>query len=67
MLHEKKKINWDRFFQAFTDEDQAFNFPIKYPAIDLDRSTKQSFYITSGILAGGMILAALIVANAKKK
>jgi hypothetical protein len=67
MLHEKKKINWDRFFQAFTDEDQAFNFPIKYPAIDLDRSTKQSFYLTSGILAGGMILAALIVANAKKK
>jgi hypothetical protein len=67
MLHEKKKINWDRFFQAFTDENQAFNFPIKYPAIDLDRSTKQSFYITSSILAGGMILAALIVANAKKK
>lgn len=67
MLHEKKKINWDRFFQAFTDEDAAFNFPIKYPAIDLDRATKQSLYITSGILAGGMILAALIVANAKKK
>lgn len=67
MLHEKKKINWDRFFQAFTDEDQAFNFPIKYPAIDLDRSTKQSFYVTASILAGGMILGALIVANAKKK
>lgn len=67
MLHEKKKINWDRFFQAFTDEDQAFNFPIKYPAIDLDRATKQSFYVTASILAGGMILGALIVANAKKK
>lgn len=67
MLHEKNKINWDRFFEAFTNPDQAFNFPIKYPAIDLDRSTKQSLYLTSGILAGGMILAALIVANAKKK
>ena len=67
MLHEKKKINWDRFFQAFTDEDQAFNFPIKYPAIDLDKSTKQNFILVAGIIAGGLVISALIKANAGKK
>ena len=59
MLHEK--IDWQRFLQALTDEDKAFNFPIKYPAIDLDKATKQSLYITAGILAGGMILTAVIL------
>ena len=32
----------DRLVKAFTDEDQAFNFPIKYPALDLDKPTKQA-------------------------
>jgi len=67
MLSQNEKINWQRFLQALTDEDKAFNFPVKYPAIDLDKSTKQSFYITSGIIAGGLIVAALIVSNAKKR
>jgi hypothetical protein len=67
MLHENQKIDWGRFIQALTDEDKAFNFPIKYPAIDLDKSTKQSFYITASILAGGMILGALIYSSAKKR
>jgi hypothetical protein len=67
MLSQNEKINWQRFLQALTDEDKAFNFPVKYPAIDLDKSTKQSFYITSSIIAGGLILAALIVSNAKKR
>lgn len=65
MLHEK--IDWQRFLQALTDEDKAFNFPIKYPAIDLDKSTKQSLYVTASILAGGLIVAALIVSNRGKK
>jgi hypothetical protein len=67
MLSQNEKINWQRFLQALTDEDKAFNFPVKYPAIDLDKSTKQSLYITSGIIAGGLILAAFIVANGKKR
>jgi hypothetical protein len=67
MLHEKEKIDWSRFIQALTDEDKAFNFPVKYPAIDLDKSTKQSFYLTATILAGGMILGALILRGAKKR
>lgn len=52
---------YERLGKAFTDEDSAFNFPIKYPAIDLDKATKQSLYITAGILAGGMILTAVIL------
>lgn len=59
-MNEPKKINLDRLFAAFTDEDAAFNFPIKYPAIDLDKPTKQMFYLTAGILAAGLIAAALI-------
>ena len=67
MLHEKEKIDWSRFIQALTDEDKAFNFPVKYPASDLDKSTKQSLYLTATILAGGMILGALILRGAKKR
>jgi len=66
-MNEKEKIDWQRFIQALKNEDAALNFPIKYPAIDLDKSTKQSFYVTAGIIAGGFILSALIYANVKKK
>jgi hypothetical protein len=65
-MNENNKIDWGRFIEALTNEDKAFNFPIKYPAIDLDKATKQSFYITAGIIAGGMILTAFIL-NAKKR
>ena len=60
---DQKKFDWQRLVNALTDEDQALNFPIKYPAIDLDRPTKQMFYITAGILAAGLIAAALISKN----
>lgn len=66
-MNENTKIDWQRFIQALTNEDAAFNFPVKYPAIDLDKATKQSFYITAGILAAGMVLTAVIISNAKKK
>lgn len=66
-MADNNKIDWGRFVEALTNEDKAFNFPIKYPAIDLDKATKQSFYITAGIIAGGMILTALILSNAKKR
>ena len=54
-----------RFGQAFTDEDAAFNFPIKYPAIDLDKPTKEALYKTAGIIAGGLIVMGLIIAAGK--
>lgn len=56
---------YERLGKAFTDEDSAFNFPIKYPALDLDKNTKKTLLMTAGILAGGMIAAAFIY-NAKK-
>jgi hypothetical protein len=59
----EQKFDWQRLVNALTDENQAFNFPIKYPAIDLDKPTKQMFYLTAGILAAGLIAAALISRN----
>jgi hypothetical protein len=57
-----------RIAKAFTNEDYAFNFPVKYPAIDFDKPTKKMFYTTAGILAAGMVLTALILkANAPRK
>ena len=64
---DDKKVTWERFIQAFTNEDQAFNFPIKYPAVEIDRNTRNTIVLATGLLAGGMILTALIVANAKKR
>jgi hypothetical protein len=55
-----------RFGQAFTDEDAAFNFPIKYPAIDLDKPTKEALYKTAGIIAGGLIVMGVIIAAGKR-
>jgi len=54
-----------RLIDAFTDEDKALNFPIKYPAIDLDKSTKTSFYITAGILATGLIIMGYFIGKKK--
>jgi hypothetical protein len=62
-MEEKEKIDWQRFIQALTDEDKAFNFPIKYPAIDLDKATKQTLYISAGVIAFGLIASALIRSN----
>jgi hypothetical protein len=56
-----------RFGEAFTNEDAAFNFPIKYPAIDLDKPTKEALYKTAGIIAGGLIVMGFIIASGKKK
>ena len=59
-----------RIAKAFTNEDYALNFPVKYPAIDFDKPTKKMFYTTAGILAFGMVVTALIIknsSNARKK
>ena len=56
-----------RIGNAFIDEDSAFNFPIKYPALDLDKPTKQALYKTAGIIAGGLIVMGFIIAYGKKR
>ena len=64
-LAEDKQKWYERLGKAFTDEDSAFNFPIKYPALDLDKRTKDTLLLTAGILAGGMILGAFIISKKK--
>lgn len=64
-LQEDKEKWYERLGKAFTDEDSAFNFPIKYPAIDLDKKTKDTLLLTAGIFAGGMIISALIISRKK--
>lgn len=66
-MNDTDKLTWQRLIQALTDEDKALNFPIKYPAIDLDKSTKQNFILVAGIIAGGLIVSALIKANGSKR
>ena len=34
-----------RFTEAFSDPEKAFNFPIKYPALTIDTPTKNSLYL----------------------
>ena len=64
-LAEDKQKWYERLGKAFTDEDSAFNFPIKYPALDLDKRTKDTLLLTAGILAGGMIIGAFIISRKK--
>ena len=64
-LAEDKQKWYERLGKAFTDEDAAFNFPIKYPALDLDKRTKDTLLLTAGILAGGMIIGAFIISRKK--
>lgn len=62
-MNNDNKLTWDRFVQALTDEEAAFNFPIKYPALDFDKSTKNTILLASGILAIGIIAGAFIRKN----
>lgn len=62
-----QKFDWNRLIQAFTDENAAFNFPIKYPAVDLDKSTKDTLILTAGILAAGMVLTGVLLSAKKRR
>jgi hypothetical protein len=58
-MNNENNLTWQRFLEALTDEEKALNFPIKYPALDFDKSTKNTILISAGIIAGGLILAAI--------
>ena len=57
---QKQKLNVQRLIDALTDPDKVLNFPIKYPAIELDKASKQALYLTAGIISLGLILSATI-------
>ena len=59
-MNNENQLTWQRFIEALTDEEKALNFPIKYPALDFDKSTKNTILIASGIIAGGLILASIL-------
>jgi hypothetical protein len=59
-MNDENKLTWQRFLEALTDEEKALNFPIKYPALDFDKSTKNTILLASGIIAGGLILASFL-------
>lgn len=65
-MNDNLKTIIARLGKALTDEDAAFNFPVKYPAIDLDRPTKNALYKTAAIIAGGLIVMAFIISRGKK-
>ena len=54
------KFKWSTIVEALTDPDKVLNFPIKYPAIEFDKPTKNMFYYTAGIIAAGIIIGAVI-------
>lgn len=58
-MNNENQLTWQRFIEALTDEEKALNFPIKYPALDFDKSTKNTILISAGIIAGGLVLAAI--------
>jgi hypothetical protein len=64
---DKEKFSWGQIIEALTDESKVLNFPIKYPAIDFDKPTKNMFYIAAGILSAGIVLAAIVRKNGKTR
>lgn len=64
-LHDSNsdKLSWQRLVEALTNPDKVLNFPVKYPAIEFDKGTKNSLYITAGIIAAGLIISAAIKTN----
>ena len=54
------KLTWATIVSALTDPDKVLNFPIKYPAIEFDKPTKNMFYYTAAIIATGIIAVGII-------
>lgn len=60
------KVTIGRLIEALTDESKVLNFPVKYPAIELDKNTRDTLVLTASIFAAGMVAAALIKTYAKQ-
>jgi hypothetical protein len=56
----ENKFTWQTIVQALTDPNKVLNFPIKYPAIEFDKPTKNMFYYTAAIISVGIIIGAVI-------
>ena len=51
---------WDKLGLAFTDPEEKFEFPIKPFEMDFTQDSKNAMYALGGLIALGLIGAALI-------
>lgn len=60
LKEDTKPTFWEQVGKAFTDPNSAFNVPVKIP-VELDKQTRHTIIYSASILAGGMILASLLL------
>jgi hypothetical protein len=58
-LSEKPSI-WQQIGTALTTPGTEFQLPVKIP-VELDKKTTQTVLTVAGIVAGGLIVAALVL------
>jgi hypothetical protein len=59
MLSEEKPSFWQQIGTALTTPGTEFQLPVKIP-VELDKKTTQTVLIAAGMLAAGLILAAVV-------
>jgi hypothetical protein len=59
-LNEDKPSIWQQIGTALTTPGTEFQLPIKIP-VELDKKTTQTVLTVAGIVAGGLIVAALVL------
>ena len=65
LADEKQKIDWNYLQGILTGTNDPLTFPVAYPAIDLDPKTKNMIYTVSFVIAGSILVGALIKSNKK--
>jgi hypothetical protein len=65
LADDKQKIDWNYLQGILTGKNDPLTFPVAYPAIDLDPKTKQMIYTVSFVIAGSILVGALIKSNKK--
>jgi hypothetical protein len=58
-LQEQKPSLWQQIGQAITNPGTEFQLPVKIP-VELDNKTTKTVLTAAAILAGGIVVAALL-------
>jgi hypothetical protein len=64
MLNDQTPSIWQQIGQAITNPGTEFQLPVKIP-VELDKKAINTILIASGILAGGLIIAAVLYKGKK--
>jgi hypothetical protein len=59
MLSEEKPSFWQQIGTALTTPGTEFQLPVKIP-VELDKKTTNTVLLAAGMLAAGLILAAVV-------